>query len=952
MSKKRNRQPDANGDASGGSTESCEETAAAACKCPHVTKAINLTKIKKNIKKSGIPTECPVCKKNEEENAKSDKEKVDTVKATLWICLQCGNLGCGREDSQHAIEHYLKPHSDCHYMVVNTRSWTIWCYPCETEINPLCRRKLQETVDFIKKSVAMPCTSLQAKTPVTQCQKEIANVDEEKQTIYSNLPKVGGLANLGNTCFFNAVLQCLAQTPFLIKVLDDLRLPGQKFVLPGGKHKPKEDAEELELPPIEGTLERWGSFTSILCKTLTEMQSSNDHQTYTPMELLCSFRKKAMKCMDGGQHDSHELLRHLLELVRNEDLRRYQSVILKEVGLNEKTNPEGVAESLKSRVKFYGNQASARLLGPEPVFRGVLVSTLECLDCSHLSQRTEPFLDLSLPVMADKPQPPVLRRKNSGLEDTFDTMGNNISHAPSKYQTKKERQAARRNRKNRRLELDNICDTIENQNNIMEENNGNMLEREESDADVEDNVEVEGTLPKAGETEYNSEKAPMATSFVYPANHHIFNQNVEPSNISNDSSTDNTETSSSIGDYLGVAQAKGSTNANITLNSPSLTDVSMTDLTQMRLSSEADRMEESSGDSPKNKIGVSTDLALYAPIRFKSYAMNFEGRTANLSNSAISKGSPSSPLSSTINGDEVEKVERPVSRLDHADPVADTSEVVFSFQSTDRIDRFSRNLYDQFNPTVEEFSTQVCNNQYEACNGLNGVTTNLSKLGIVNNAHQSPTRYPSKEGECSIQSCLNQFTALELMSGSNKVRCEACTARERKTKEGSTKIVSTPSTKQYLISEVPAVLILHLKRFQAQRVDFRKVTKHVAFPLLLNLAPVCKGHKKSRVYALYGVVEHSGTIHGGHYVAYVKTRLPLSADDPRWSFLPPKDAEDTEETSEPSDSDGDEASASACSAAESPPGKWYYVSDSRVMEVDEATVLQSQAYLLFYERIL
>ena len=34
------------------------------------------------------------------------------------------------------------------------------------------------------------------------------------------------------------------------------------------------------------------------------------------------------------------------------------------------------------------------------------------------------------------------------------------------------------------------------------------------------------------------------------------------------------------------------------------------------------------------------------------------------------------------------------------------------------------------------------------------------------------------------------------------------------------------------------------------------------------------------LYALYGVVEHSGTLHGGHYVAYVKvmymhTYLPL-----------------------------------------------------------------------------
>lgn len=83
-------------------------------------------------------------------------------------------------------------------------------------------------------------------------------------------------------------------------------------------------------------------------------------------------------------------------------------------------------------------------------------------------------------------------------------------------------------------------------------------------------------------------------------------------------------------------------------------------------------------------------------------------------------------------------------------------------------------------------------------------------------------------------------------------------------------MICTSSTKQYLISQVPPVLILHLKRFQTQRVGFRKVLKHVSFPMLLNLAPVCTDHKKPRLYALYGVVEHSGTVHGGHYVAYVK----------------------------------------------------------------------------------
>lgn len=164
------------------------------------------------------------------------------------------------------------------------------------------------------------------------------------------------------------------------------------------------------------------------------MQSHGGSDVYTPSQLLKAIASRLHQFGGGDQHDSHELLRHLLELVRNEDLRvtslftrrclyrsnnnswffcysiqRYQTIILKEVGLSGKTNPHGVEENLKSRIKFYGNQAGARLLGPERVFRGVLVSTLECLECKHSSHRTEPFLDLSLPVMADKPQPPVLK---------------------------------------------------------------------------------------------------------------------------------------------------------------------------------------------------------------------------------------------------------------------------------------------------------------------------------------------------------------------------------------------------------------------------------------------------------------------------------------------------------------------------------------------------------------
>jgi ubiquitin C-terminal hydrolase len=70
-------------------------------------------------------------------------------------------------------------------------------------------------------------------------------------------------------------------------------------------------------------------------------------------------------------------------------------------------------------------------------------------------------------------------------------------------------------------------------------------------------------------------------------------------------------------------------------------------------------------------------------------------------------------------------------------------------------------------------------------------------------------------------------------------------------------------------------------------------------------------------YRLIGIVEHSGTMRGGHYVAYV--RGPVSGENGSEDVGPGSHT-------------------------------WFYISDSHVRQTSLESVLQSEAYLLFYEK--
>lgn len=108
-----------------------------------------------------------------------------------------------------------------------------------------------------------------------------------------------------------------------------------------------------------------------------------------------------------------------------------------------------------------------------------------------------------------------------------------------------------------------------------------------------------------------------------------------------------------------------------------------------------------------------------------------------------------------------------------------------------------------------------------------------------------PTLQPPSEYEDnSIQACLSEFTAREILSGSNSFKCDSCTERQNKI-TGEKKSVYQPITKQLLIKYPPPVLILHLKRFEVRSAfsfspaALRKADKTITFPLILDIGSFC-----------------------------------------------------------------------------------------------------------------
>nr|XP_019785034.2 ubiquitin carboxyl-terminal hydrolase 45 isoform X3 [Tursiops truncatus]XP_033723470.1 ubiquitin carboxyl-terminal hydrolase 45 isoform X3 [Tursiops truncatus] len=731
--------------------------------------------------------------------------------------LQMTLLGCGKNsESQHSLKHFKSWRAELHCIIISLSTWIIWCYECDEKLSTHCNKKvLAQIVDFLQKHVSK--TQTNAFSRIIKLYEEKCETGDKKGRKDSNVTSVKGITNLGNTCFFNAVMQNLAQSYILTELMNEIKEHGTKL-----KIVPSSDSP---LDPLVVELSSPGPLTSALFLFLHSMKET-ERGPLSPRVLFNQLCQKAPGFKSFQQQDSQELLHYLLDAVRTEETKRIQAGILK--AFNNPTTKTADDETRK-KVKAYGREG-VKMNFIDRIFIGELTSTVMCEECANISTVKDPFIDISLPIIEERVSKPVLLGRMSKYRSLQDTDNGEYSGTITIENTHQPRATKKHS-------------SSKDKNQLI---HGRKCTRKLS----------------PGEDK---------TVVIYQKNENL-EMNRDSSSFASIVNTESTLTESP-------------------------TDGSEKEASLSESSVGADSEASESESAPKQ------------PLLLRSSSGYFVHTNGHLRHP-----SESEPLTKEGDGGD-EGVAGAISELHLSSTVTGDRD----FDRENQPLNVSNNLCFSEGKHMVSYSPQ--------------------------NAFQTLSQsYITTSKECSIQSCLYQFTSMELLMGNNKLLCENCTEKKQKypkeTSSAEKKAggVYTNARKQLLISAVPAILILHLKRFHQAGLSLRKVNRHVDFPLTLDLAPFCSATCKNVsvgdkvLYGLYGVVEHSGSMRGGHYTAYVKVRTPSR------KLL----EHITGKKNVPGLKEPDSESA----------GQWVHVSDTYVQVVPESRALSAQAYLLFYERIL